>query len=43
MCVNYAPIQRQILKDIFGGEPPPRNGRQKHGPTTLPPSWLSEA
>lgn len=23
MCVNYAPIQRQILRDIFGVEPPP--------------------
>ncbi len=23
MCVNYAPVQRQILRDIFGVEPPP--------------------
>lgn len=22
MCVNYAPVQRQILRDIFGVEPP---------------------
>ena len=22
MCVNYAPIQRQVLRDIFGVEPP---------------------
>ncbi|MBY4734010.1 SOS response-associated peptidase family protein [Cupriavidus pauculus] len=22
MCVNYAPIQRQVLQDIFGVEPP---------------------
>ncbi|WP_051320574.1 hypothetical protein [Cupriavidus sp. amp6] len=22
MCVNYAPIQRQVLHDIFGIEPP---------------------
>lgn len=23
MCTNYAPVQRQILRDIFGVEPPP--------------------
>lgn len=22
MCVNYAPVQRQVLRDIFGVEPP---------------------
>lgn len=22
MCTNYAPVQRQILRDIFGVEPP---------------------
>ncbi len=23
MCVNYKPIQRKILRDVFGVEPPP--------------------
>lgn len=22
MCVNYAPVQRQVLRDVFGVEPP---------------------
>ena len=22
MCVNYAPAQRQVLRDVFGVEPP---------------------
>jgi len=22
MCVNYAPVQRQLLRDVFGVEPP---------------------
>ncbi|KWR92009.1 SOS response-associated peptidase [Cupriavidus sp. IDO] len=23
MCTNYAPVQRQVLRDVFGVEPPP--------------------
>ncbi|MCY0854363.1 hypothetical protein [Cupriavidus sp. D39] len=23
MCTNYAPVQRQLLRDVFGVEPPP--------------------
>jgi hypothetical protein len=22
MCTNYAPVQRQLLRDVFGVEPP---------------------
>lgn len=27
MCVNYAPVQRQILRDVFGVQPPPDEWR----------------
>ncbi|MGE8453887.1 MAG: hypothetical protein ACN6OP_25415, partial [Pseudomonadales bacterium] len=23
MCNNYAPVQRQLLRDVYGVEPPP--------------------
>ena len=32
MCVNYAPVQRQILRDIFGVEPPPGEWRAEAWP-----------
>ncbi|WP_244789384.1 SOS response-associated peptidase family protein [Cupriavidus pauculus] len=32
MCVNYAPVQRQILRDIFGVEPPPGEWRSEAWP-----------
>ncbi|MGO4332925.1 SOS response-associated peptidase [Cupriavidus sp. 2TAF22] len=32
MCVNYAPIQRQVLRDIFGIEPPPAEWKAETWP-----------
>lgn len=32
MCVNYAPVQRQILRDIFGVEPPAGEWRSEAWP-----------
>ncbi|MGO4280668.1 SOS response-associated peptidase family protein [Cupriavidus sp. RAF20_2] len=37
MCVNYAPIQRQVLRDIFGIEPPARLWADEAWPDTLAP------
>ncbi len=37
MCVNYAPIQRQVLRDIFGVEPPSRLWADEAWPDTLAP------
>lgn len=37
MCVNYAPIQRQVLRDIFGVEPPAQLWADEAWPDTLAP------
>jgi len=37
MCVNYAPVQRQVLRDVFGVEPPPAEWRAEAWPDYLAP------
>lgn len=37
MCVNYVPIQRKILRDVFGVEPPPQPWQQEIWPDYLAP------
>ncbi|WP_354683735.1 SOS response-associated peptidase family protein [Cupriavidus necator] len=37
MCTNYAPVQRQILRDIFGVEPPPGLFKAETYPDYLAP------
>lgn len=37
MCVNYAPVQRQILRDVFGVEPPPGEWRAEAWPDYAAP------
>ncbi len=32
MCTNYAPVQRQVLRDIFGVEPPPAEWKPETWP-----------
>ncbi|XQM39525.1 hypothetical protein DFLDMN_006420 (plasmid) [Cupriavidus sp. H19C3] len=39
MCVSYAPVQRQVLKEIFGVELPAAEWRAEPGKTTQPPSF----
>lgn len=37
MCVNYAPVQRQVLRDVFGVEPPAEEWRADAWPDYLAP------
>ncbi len=37
MCVNYAPVQRQVLRDIFGVEPPPGEWKAEAWPDYAAP------
>ncbi|MFS8977127.1 SOS response-associated peptidase family protein [Cupriavidus necator] len=37
MCTNYAPVQRQVLRDIFGVEPPPGLFKAETYPDYLAP------
>ena len=37
MCVNYAPVQRQVLRDIFGVEPPPSEWKPETWPKYAAP------
>ncbi|MBY4898856.1 SOS response-associated peptidase [Cupriavidus sp. AU9028] len=37
MCTNYAPIHRQVLRDIFGIEPPPLEWKAETWPGYLAP------
>ncbi|MCY1271592.1 SOS response associated peptidase (SRAP) [compost metagenome] len=37
MCTNYAPVQRQILRDIFGVEPPPAEWKPETWPDYAAP------
>ncbi|AQV94739.1 hypothetical protein BJN34_12700 [Cupriavidus necator] len=37
MCTNYAPVQRQILRDIFGVEPPPTEWKSETWPDYAAP------
>lgn len=37
MCTNYAPVQRQILRDIFGVEPPPAEWKPEAWPDYAAP------
>jgi putative SOS response-associated peptidase YedK len=37
MCVNYAPVQRQVLRDVFGVEPPADEWRSETWPDYVAP------
>lgn len=37
MCTNYAPVQRRILQDIFGVEPPPAEWKSETWPDYAAP------
>ncbi|WP_375790537.1 SOS response-associated peptidase family protein [Cupriavidus alkaliphilus] len=37
MCTNYAPVQRQILREIFGVEPPPAEWKPETWPDYAAP------
>ena len=37
MCTNYAPVQRLILRDIFGVEPPPAEWKPEAWPDYAAP------
>ncbi|PZX32076.1 putative SOS response-associated peptidase YedK [Cupriavidus phytorum] len=37
MCTNYAPVQRQILREIFGVEPPPADWKPETWPDYAAP------
>jgi len=37
MCVNYTPVQRQMLRDVFGVEPPPGEWRSEAWPDYAAP------
>lgn len=37
MCTNYAPVQRQILREIFGVEPPQAEWRPETWPDYAAP------
>lgn len=37
MCTNYAPVQRQILRDILGVQPPPAEWKPEAWPRYAAP------
>ncbi|EYS89459.1 ATP synthase I [Cupriavidus sp. SK-4] len=37
MCTNYAPVQRQLLRDVFGVEPPPAEWKPETWPDYAAP------
>ncbi len=38
MCTNYAPVQRQLLRDVFGVEPPPAEWKPETWPDYAAPT-----
>ncbi len=43
MCVNYKPIQRKILRDVFGVEPPPEEWPEETWPNYRAPIIRADA
>ena len=42
MCTNYAPVQRQLLRDVFGIEPPPLDYPPETWPDYAAPIIIAE-
>ncbi|WP_416048922.1 SOS response-associated peptidase [Cupriavidus basilensis] len=43
MCTNYAPVQRQLLRDVFGVEPPPLDYPPETWPDYAAPIVVTDA